>query len=86
MDTAAAWQHLFSSWPKSRPKTGIVITTFQEPIPFTNFLLSEGILALERDRPDSQNARKVFVAFTAILAVKFTDTDDFLNFKQLGFC
>lgn len=85
MDTAAAWLQLFSAWPVDRPRQGIVITRFQETIPFTSFLVSPGILALERDRPDAINARKVLVAYTAIEAVKFVDTGDFRGLKSLGF-
>jgi hypothetical protein len=85
MDSAAAWQELFENWPPGRPRTGILVTAFQETIPFTRFLVSPGILALERDRPDSLGARKVLVAFSAISAVKMVDTDDFATIAQLGF-
>lgn len=85
MDSAAAWQQFFESWPDSIPKQGIIVTAFQETIPFTRFLVSPGILALERDRPDTIGARKVLVSFSAISAVKLTDTGDFSRFATMGF-
>jgi len=84
MDTSTAWQQLFEQWPSSRPRIGIVIAEAQEPIAFTNFLAGSGILALERERPDTQGARKVLLAFSAITAVKFIDTTDFADLQQLG--
>lgn len=62
-----------------------MVTSYQENIVFVNFLVTDGLLALERDRPDSTGSRKVIVAFSAILAVKQQDTDPFENMKQLNF-
>ncbi len=85
MDSSFAWQQLFENWPKGLPKAGIVVTSFQESIGFTDFMVTEGLLALERDRPDSIGARKVIVAFTAISAVKMTDVGEFAGIAKLGF-
>jgi hypothetical protein len=85
MDTAQAWQNFFENWPGTLPQHGIVITSFQETIPFVRFMITDGIIALERDRPDSIGGRKVVVAFSAISAVKMTDTGDFTRFADMGF-
>ncbi len=85
MDTAAAWQQLFETWPQEQPRVGIIVTTGQENIPFTRFMTMPGVIALERDRPDTSGARKVILALTAITAVKMTDTNDFANLSLLGF-
>lgn len=85
MDSAFAWQQLFENWPAETPKIGIVVTNFQENIGFTNFMTSDGLLAIERDRPDSIGARKVVVAYAAIVAVKITDTSEFARMSALGF-
>lgn len=85
MDSAFAWQQLFENWPQDLPRQGLVVTIFQESIGFTNFMVAEGLLALERDRPDSSGARKVIVSFAAISAVKMTDTDEFARIEKLGF-
>jgi len=85
MESALAWQRMFQMWPQGMPRKGLVVTSYQENIVFVNFLIADGLLALERDRPDTTGARKVIVAFSAILAVKQQDTDPFENMKQLNF-
>ena len=85
MSTGEYWRSLFESWPQSVPRRGILITTFGESIPFVNYLLSGGILLLDRDKPDTLGARKVMIAYDAISAVKITDVVELANFQALGF-
>jgi hypothetical protein len=63
----------------------LLITTFNESVAFVNYMMSGGILLLERDRPDTVGARKVMVAYDAIAAVKITDVVDLAKFQELGF-
>lgn len=85
MENSDCWRELFCQWPQTIPREGIIVTTFQETIPFINFMTSGGVLLAERDRPDSSGARKVMVAFGAIAAVKYTNTLDFDKYKVMGF-
>ncbi|QDT53756.1 hypothetical protein Pan44_17790 [Caulifigura coniformis] len=85
MDAGQGWRHVFKSWPAGYPKSGLLITTFQETIPFCNFLLSEQILLLERDKPDAQGARKAMVAFSAIAGLKLLDVFELSKFQAFGF-
>ncbi len=85
MDSAESWRMLFSNWPASMPRQGLILTTFDEIIPFINFMTSGGILLVERDRPDSSDARKVMISYQAIAAVKQTSTMDFDKYKVFGF-
>ena len=85
MDLAASWRSLFQNWPKDIPKQGMVVTNYGETVPFVNFMVSEGILLVERDRPDSNDARKIMISFQAILAVKSSSTMDFDKYKAFGF-
>ena len=85
MDSADCWRQLFFEWPQSIPREGIIVTTYQETIPFMNFMTSGGVLLVERDRPDGSGARKVMLAFSAIAAVKSTNTLDFDQYKAMGF-
>jgi hypothetical protein len=62
-----------------------VITIFNESIPFVGFLLSGGIILLERDKPDTLGARKVMLSYDAIAAVKITDVIDLVRFQVMGF-
>jgi hypothetical protein len=85
VEAAEAWKTLFESWPQTIPKQGILVTTFNETIPFNNFLISGGILLVERDNPDSHGARKVMVAYSAISAVKIASPMELGRFQVLGF-
>jgi len=85
MDTAESWRSLFENWPESIPREGIVVTNFQETIPFNNYLISGGLLLLERDKPDSQGARKVMLAYDAISAVKISNPMELVRFQVMGF-
>ena len=83
--TAESWRSLFENWPESIPRSGLAVTTFQETIPFVNFLISGGIVLLDRDKPDSHGARKVMVAYDAICAVKIASVMELARFQVMGF-
>jgi hypothetical protein len=85
VEPAEAWRNLFENWPAALPQEGIVVTIFNEQIPFTAFMVSGGILLLERDKPDQFNARKVMVAYSAIAAVKSTSPMELARFQVMGF-
>lgn len=85
MQSAMYWQTFFENWPASFPRQGIVITTQPDTIPFVAFMLSDGLLLLERDKPDSHGARKVILSYEAIAGLKMTTTAPFEEFTQLGF-
>lgn len=85
MDAAQNWQRIFEGWPASMPKQGMLATTFGEVVTFINFMTTEGILLIELPRPDSNDARKIMIAYSAILAVKSSTTADFAKFKDFGF-
>lgn len=85
MESAESWRSLFENWPESIPKQGMVVTNFQETISFVNFLVSGGILLVERDKPDSHGARKVFVDYGAISALKLSSTMELARFQVMGF-
>ena len=85
MNSGEYWRALFENWPSSVPRRGLLITTFGDSIPFVNYLISGGIVLLERDKPDTTGARKVMVAYEAIAALKITDVVELANFQALGF-
>ncbi|QDU08926.1 hypothetical protein [Gimesia aquarii] len=85
MQSAEGWRSILENWPESIPKQGIVVTTFQESIPFQNFLLSSGIVLFERDKPDSLGARKVMLSYEAISAIKLADTLELARYQVMGF-
>jgi hypothetical protein len=83
--TAESWRNLFENWPESVPRNGILVTSFQEQVQFVGFMISGGILLLDRDKPDSMGARKVMVAYSAIAAVKITSPMELARFQVMGF-
>lgn len=85
MEATETWRALFENWPESVPRDGLLVTNFQEQIPFVNFMISGGILLVERDKPDSYGARKVMIAYDAITAIKFTNTLELAHFQVMGF-
>lgn len=85
MDPNESWRSLFENWPESIPREGLVVTSFQETIPFINFLVSGNAVLLERDRPDGIGARKVILAYQAIQAVKLTSPLELARFQVMGF-
>lgn len=80
-----SWRALFENWPESIPREGLLVTTFQETIPFVDFLVSGGILLVERHKPDSVGSRKVMISYDAISAVKLVTTMETARFQVMGF-
>jgi len=78
-------QSLFENWPGNFPRTGVLITNFQETIPFNDFRVNEGIVLLQRERPDTIGARKMMVSFSAIVALKLTGVEELSVYDQMGF-
>lgn len=76
---------MFSNWPEARPRRGLIITAWQEHIPFDDYLISEAVLFISRPQPDGLNARKVMLPFEQIAAVKFPDVFDLDVFAPVGF-
>ncbi len=85
MDATDTWRMLFESWPEAIPRAGLLVTSFGEQVPFNGFLVSGGIVLLDREKPDTQGARKVMVAYNAIAAVKFTSVLELSRFQVMGF-
>ena len=85
MDSSDVWRSFFETWPKSIPHKGILVTVHQETIPFVGFLISGGLLMVERDKPDTYGSRKVIVSYDAISAVKLTSPEELSKFEVMGF-
>lgn len=85
MSAADSWRSVFENWPAAIPRQGIVTTSFQESVSFVDFLISPGIVLLERDRPDSVGARKIMLPYENIAAVKITATMELARFQVMGF-
>jgi hypothetical protein len=85
MEPGEAWKTLFENWPEAVPREGLLVTSFNETIPFTSFLVSGGVLLVDRDKPDTYGARKVMVTYSSIVAVKMTAVLEMARFQVMGF-
>lgn len=85
MSAAELWRSVFEDWPAGLPRTALMMTTFGETISFVDFLISGGGVIVQRDRPDTQGARKVIVAYEAISAIKFADPGELARYQVMGF-
>ena len=78
------WRTLFENWPGSVPRAGILVVG-GENIPFKEFLIGDGVLLVERERPDPSGARKLMIGFDVIQQVKTTDTLELVRYQAFGF-
>jgi len=85
LDAAAVWKDYFARWPAEVPRAGVVVTTFDEQIPFSGFAISENMLLLERKNPDTLGARKILMTFQGVAAVKIVDVVKVKAFSSFGF-
>jgi len=85
MERDLGWKMFFQRWPATIPKLGIVVTSLNEPIAFSSFQVSEQMVLLERDRPDTSGARSIIVPWHEITIVKLTSPIDPAQFKDMGF-
>jgi hypothetical protein len=83
-DNDDEFRTIFEQWPMDLPRQGI-ITTAQDSFGFSDFLLSRGMLLVERDRPDAIGSRKVFLPYRAIVSLKLTDPGPLDRYQSLGF-
>jgi hypothetical protein len=85
MNDAAAWKTFFDTWPAGIGRTGVVVTTLNDQIPFDGFMHNEMFLMIERKTPDTLGARKVVIPMSGIAAVKFIEVLAVQSFTTWGF-
>jgi hypothetical protein len=83
--TTEHWQSLFENWPDAIKRRGSIMTQQGETIPFIGFLISHGLVLVERDGPDVSGARKVIVAYDSISMVKLNEVGEIERFQAMGF-
>lgn len=83
--TTEHWQSLFENWPDVIQRKGSVVNQQGEAVPFTNFMISFGLLLLERDGPDANGARKIIMAYDSIAMVKLSAVAEMSLFQSMGF-
>ena len=84
-EVAEVWRQCFQQWPADLERRGVLVTSFDEQIPFEGFATSEEMLLVERRSPDTVGARLVLVAYQNIRALKIVDVVKMKSFQALGF-
>ncbi len=79
------WRDFFTNWPAELPQRGVVVTNFNEQVPFASFLINEHLIMLERMAPDANGGRRLLLPFDCILGVKITDPAKNETFSGIGF-
>jgi hypothetical protein len=79
------WRSCFREWPSNVPQRGVLVTIFDEQIPFASFMVADELLFIERKNPDTLGTRSVLVPYTNILAVKIVDPIEPKEFRTFGF-
>lgn len=67
------WRDVFTNWPASLPRRGLVVSTLNETIPFKSFLLKGDTVLLERTNPDAVGTRFIVLSFDGIHMLKIAD-------------
>ncbi|HEY1602997.1 MAG TPA: hypothetical protein VGG64_25560 [Pirellulales bacterium] len=85
MDADNVWRDFFHKWPKDLPHRGVLVTNFNEQIPFDGFMTTETMLLVERRTPDTIGARKLIMPYGNVVAIKLTDVVKAKAFAASGF-
>jgi hypothetical protein len=85
LEAAESWRKCFTQWPPDVDRKGVLVTTFQEQIPFESFAASEDMLLIERRAPDTLGGRMVILSYHNIEALKIVDVVKMKVFQSLGF-
>ncbi|MGQ9575998.1 MAG: hypothetical protein ACUVUC_11845 [Thermoguttaceae bacterium] len=81
----SGWKRFFTDWPAEMPRRGVLVTTFQEQVPFDGFLTSGEFLLIERQVPDPLGGRAVILPYQYVAAVKLTEALRPKALRSLGF-
>lgn len=79
---AEIWREIFATWPTDFRRKGVLIPSYGEAIPFSDFVMNGDLLIVERPTPDQVGARRVAIPLMFIEGLKYTEplrTEQFLN-------
>lgn len=78
-------RRILAEWPASIPRSGLMLTSFNESIPFCNFMLCGDLILVERKTPDAAGGRRVIMGVDCIQAIKILDAIEMPRFTAMGF-
>ena len=73
MSAAQTWKSFFAEWPAELPRRGVVLSSLNESMPFTNFWLRGEMVMLQRKNPDTMGSRYILISYEGIDSVRFID-------------
>ena len=79
------WQAIFENWPEVIQRRGVIVSKHGETLPFVNFMISEGLLLIERDGPDAAGTRRAIIGYDSIAIVKLMSNAEMSQFLTMGF-
>ncbi len=79
------WKDFFGNWPQGISRSGILVTAYNEQIPFSGFLTGDSLLLLERRTPDALGARTVVLSYGEVSALKIVEVVKSKVFLSAGF-
>lgn len=81
----ANWRGLLRAWPAELPRRGVLVTAWNEQIPFDGFLLSDAFLLISRQTPDTLGSRMIVLPYDGVAAIKLTEVIRAKALQPLGF-
>lgn len=84
-DLSEVWRKTFATWPSNFRRKGVVVPVYGEAIPFSDFVMNESLLILERPTPDNTGARRVALPFGRIHNLKYTEPLKTEQYLKAGF-
>jgi len=85
MDRSTVWKDLFTNWPASLPRKGVLVTVGGEQTPFQEFMTTENFVLVQRRTPDTLGAREMIVPFSEVIALKMTEVVKPASYREAGF-
>lgn len=85
MDLGTIWREFLQAWPSGLTQSGVMVMSGGEQIAFCSFLLSDQVVMLERNAPDTVGARMLVVPYAKIDAIKITEPVGSDVFREAGF-
>jgi hypothetical protein len=79
------WKVFFEGWPAELARRGVLVTSFGEQIPFSDFRTGPGLLLVERQTPDAIGARQVVVRYGTVDGIKMIDVAKPGAWERAGF-
>ena len=79
------WQRFMNQWPKGLQRQGVIITNWDEQVPFSSFLTNDDLVMFERRNPDTNGARRLLIGYAAIKAIKIVEVVKDAPFLESGF-